>query len=336
MESLENAGIIRELEQWKKQSIVYEKLFSSETLGSSARKVEQIRNLMSIAARYRSTDNAMAMRLIRNERRLLERSAFPSLAARVLFRISNLIFERRVNEESRKLIQENSSAIQSSLSYAGFPELVDSISKGMNSALGLVAKSVSFQVKGDDRMSVSVEAIRQEKGTYDLSYTSTLSGGEYGSRSLHFGPELSKFFSANNAEALLRGKAVRIENGEWLQLDFTDRDKKGNFLIKRYPESYGFNIRQELEKLPLKDKALQDAIIRRLEKGQNVTVQLGEGKAEKVITLLANPGGMNFELKDLSGKKVELASLFTKAPERQGTARYVKEKTSRKWIRQQG
>ncbi len=108
---------------------------------------------------------------------------------------------------------------------------------------------------------------------------------------------------------LLNGRAVHKEltNKDdqkykaWIQLDFSTKDKNGNYERKQYHENYGYDLKEMLSYFQLKEMKSEvdmKTLIRSLEKGnvQMVTFQ-GPDKESKIF-IEANPQYKNFNLYD--------------------------------------
>ena len=84
---------------------------------------------------------------------------------------------------------------------------------------------------------------------------------------------------------LMCGRAVHKElttkEGEkynaWLQLDFKETDKHGNFVTKQFHQNYGYNLNAVLEKHPIKELAAdtdRSRLVESLERGNRQSVTL--------------------------------------------------------------
>ena len=68
-----------------------------------------------------------------------------------------------------------------------------------------------------------------------------------------------KGVTAKEAYNLLQGRAVKREmtnaKGEeyqaWMQLDFDNKDEKGNFKVNKYNENYGYELRESIARFPV-------------------------------------------------------------------------------------
>jgi hypothetical protein len=99
---------------------------------------------------------------------------------------------------------------------------------------------------------------------------------------------------------LLNGRAVHKElsdkQGEkyqaWIQLDFSVKDKNGNYERKQYHQNYGYDLKEALSYYPVKEMMKEDSakmLLKSLERGnvQQVTLDIA-GKEQKVF-IEANP-----------------------------------------------
>ena len=94
---------------------------------------------------------------------------------------------------------------------------------------------------------------------------------------------------------LLNGRAVHKELTSkkdqkykaWIQLDFSAKDKNGNYECKQYHENYGYNVKEALSYYPIKEMQKEDdlkTLVRSLEKGNVKMVTLETpGKNIKVF-----------------------------------------------------
>jgi hypothetical protein len=99
---------------------------------------------------------------------------------------------------------------------------------------------------------------------------------------------------------LLNGRAVHKEqtNKEdqkykaWIQLDFSTKDKHGNFERKQYHENYGYDLKEALSFYPIKEMNKADdmsALIKSLERGNVQMVTLETPGKDVRIFIEANP-----------------------------------------------
>lgn len=105
---------------------------------------------------------------------------------------------------------------------------------------------------------------------------------------------------------LLNGRAVHKEltnkEGEqykaWIQLDFSAKDKHGNFERKTFHENYGYDLKEALSYYPVKELLKEEEmknLVRSLERGnvQMVTMQLPEKEMRMFIEAAPQYKGIN-------------------------------------------
>lgn len=106
--------------------------------------------------------------------------------------------------------------------------------------------------------------------------------------------------SAIEAYGLLNGQALRTElinsKGEnykvWMQLDFENKDDKGNFIVNRYNDNYGFDLREAIAKFPVQQLdggEKERDLIQALEAGNTQMVTLETGGEPLKVFIDANP-----------------------------------------------
>ena len=121
---------------------------------------------------------------------------------------------------------------------------------------------------------------------------------------------------------LLSGRAIQKEytprEGEkynaWLQLDFKETDKNGQFKVKQYHPNYGFDLESTLHKHPIKELATNEGIKRlleSLERGNRQQVTYGTGASEQKVFIEASPQFKSINLYDEGMKKIMGNSLKT-------------------------
>lgn len=126
----------------------------------------------------------------------------------------------------------------------------------------------------------------------------------------------SNSITAQESFNLVSGRAINKEmfstNGDryeaWLKLDFSQKDKYGNYGMEQYHQKYNYDLTKALEKFPIKE--LQDAdqkaqLMSSLKKGnmQQVTMER-DGKDVKMY-IEANPRFRTLNIKDELGNTVK-------------------------------
>jgi hypothetical protein len=109
-----------------------------------------------------------------------------------------------------------------------------------------------------------------------------------------------KGVTAKEAYNLLQGRAVKREmtnaKGEeyqaWMQLDFDNKDEKGNFKVNKYTENYGYDLRESIARFPVLELDGGDKekdLLRSLEKGNAQMATIDKNGEQIKVFLEANP-----------------------------------------------
>ncbi|MHB1920838.1 MAG: hypothetical protein ACYCOO_01250 [Chitinophagaceae bacterium] len=141
-------------------------------------------------------------------------------------------------------------------------------------------------------------------------------------------------FTAKEAYNLLCGRSVQKDlismegktYSAWVQLDFSDREKNGNFKTRQYHEGYGYNLEELLSAFPiaeLQDPVLRPRLIRSLKKGNIQPFTLGMADSEKKIFLAAEPRYKTFQFFDGQQKRTTRQNLGLGRGDQPGTSSQV-------------
>src|SRR5450755_527325 len=124
---------------------------------------------------------------------------------------------------------------------------------------------------------------------------------------------------------LLSGRAIQKEHTPkegakykaWLQLDFKETDKNGQFKVKQFHPNYGYDLETALHKHPIQELSNNDGIKRlleSLERGNRQQVTYGEAGKEQKVFLEASPQFKSINFFDSNMNRI-LASSLTVRPE---------------------
>jgi len=89
----------------------------------------------------------------------------------------------------------------------------------------------------------------------------------------------------------LATKEGQIYNA-WLQIDFKENDKSGNYKVKQYHQNYGFDLNKELAKHPIKELANEQSrnmLLDSLNRGNKQSVTFMRDGNEQKHSIEANP-----------------------------------------------
>lgn len=213
---------------------------------------------------------------------------------------------------------QNFDYLKDSLKYLGFGEqLNEALNKKM--AEGLTEFSITHRTEINRKPFEAALHFRKSDSTdlYFLNgYSASLqrSNGEKIEQSFYLNN--GKGVTAKEAYNLLEGRSVYKEltkkNGEkyhaWLHVDFSAKDKRGNYEMKQYHEHYGFDLKEAVSRLAVKELAdpeKEKALYRSLERGnvQGVTIEK-DGAVHKMF-LEANPQFKAVTLYNADFKRVQ-------------------------------
>jgi len=99
---------------------------------------------------------------------------------------------------------------------------------------------------------------------------------------------------------LMSGRAIKKDltniGGQaynaWMQMDFKETNKAGNYQLKYYHQNYGFDLQKELSKLPIKELVNEQdkaRLIESLQKGNRQSVTFTRDVNEQKAFIEANP-----------------------------------------------
>lgn len=136
--------------------------------------------------------------------------------------------------------------------------------------------------------------------------------------------------SLKEAYNLLSGRAVykTLSNKEgqpfhaWLQMDFKERDKNGNFQLKQFHQNYGFDLQKVIEQLPIKELASskeKEGLLKSLERGNRQAVTLSRNGEEQKFYIEAAPKFKSVNIYTGNMERINLQALMGKETPKQTT-----------------
>jgi hypothetical protein len=117
---------------------------------------------------------------------------------------------------------------------------------------------------------------------------------------LSFPINKGKGFSLKEAFNYMHGRPVHREyvNSkketymQWRQLDFKNKDEKGNYMVLKYGENHGYDLRSALSKFPVKELdggEKEKELVRSLERGNIQSATIEKNGEEIKVSFEANP-----------------------------------------------
>jgi hypothetical protein len=104
----------------------------------------------------------------------------------------------------------------------------------------------------------------------------------------------------------LTNKDGQVYNA-WIQMDFKESDKNGNYQLKHYHSNYGFDLERELVKHPLKELTNEQdrtRLLESLQKGNRHSVTFIKDGNEQKVFIEANPRFKTIDVFDTNMQRV--------------------------------
>ncbi len=197
--------------------------------------------------------------------------------------------------------QENLKFLQDRLFYLGtekklYPELEKNMAEGKPEFQ--LAFSNHYE---KDKLTASLQFRKSDTGDmYFLNrYQATLQKPAQESKSQLFYLDNGKGVTMKEAYNLLEGRSVNkdlktrdgVKYNAWLKLDFDNKDANGNAKLLQYHKNYGYDLNQELARLPIFPMQPDDLkqLVSSLERGNVQEVRLHEIEGRPSVWLAANP-----------------------------------------------
>lgn len=221
---------------------------------------------------------------------------------------------------------ENYEYLKDQLTMTGFSGAVDQLSDQMQK--GETGFQLTHQGKyGEKEMNYILNFRQSSKSDmyFFNSYAANLSGGKNDVSTTFYADQR---ITAKEAFNLLDGRSVekkynhheKIGEGDsatykpikdstynqWIKLDLNDVDKNGNFKVLTYGEKWGFNLEEQLNKLPLRqlgDEESKLELMASLRKGNIQSVTFEQNGISEARYVEANP---RFRTINVYDNKMEL------------------------------
>lgn len=297
------------LMQWQECERRYEKLGIDFKIFRNL-KLEHLNKLRAGYAGSKHPQDRMDLRVLNAERRKLERELYPDLLVRLIVRGINTIRSRNAVRRDNVQADKHIARLGKEMYRAGFGSLVSKMEQQVKQGNREFSLPVSFHVSEKERMDYLVHFKQGSDGKCQLNgYNASLSGpNPDGKRRHSFQNDGGRIHPADQAYQLLSGRPVH--NGMmWQQFDFNDKDAGGNYRQKNFQNSYGFDLKQSLSALPLKESQGMEQLLKKLRNGERADVTLNINGKEGRYVLEANPQKKEVSIFEPSGSKVTLQQL---------------------------
>lgn len=304
-----------ELNQWRSREDRFSKLFSFSLSSNRALLKEKLHHYERVAARYKGTkdlDERFTLKVLEQERRRMEKQLYPNLLIRMLRRLLVLpqIEQAAIRRDLRNTI-ENSRSLQEQLQKAGFSGLTSRLEEQIRQGQSQFTIPVSYYVSQKERMDHQLTFSKDPTGRYQFSGFQAKLHDETrpdAARQHYF--ELRDGMDVNRAYHLLQGRAIQKED-RWLQLDFNDKDAQGNYRVKEFHSTFGYDLEKVLQSLPIKelhDSTTSYQLLDKLRQGSRQEVSFLRGDREQRYYIEANPQFKSINIYDEHSRKITLST----------------------------
>lgn len=226
--------------------------------------------------------------------------------------------------KSITMTQKNLEFLQKQLKDAGFNESIfPELEKNMNEG------KENFELKdnlsmGKDQLSAMLHFARSKQDGSDMyffnRYDLNVKNLSVNTTQTFFINNKGQSIDLNEAKNLLNGRSVYKEltpkDGDkyraWLKLDFSERDEHGNATMRYYNRNYGFDLKEAVGRIQLKemtDPAKMEQLYKSLQQGELVNATLIKGNKEIPIELTTDPKHHTLKMWSIDG-----VSLFMPGP----------------------
>lgn len=283
----------RDILDWKHIEQRYKKLFGEKITGTKKLLQEKLAHFEVMELKYSGTQNRweqMDLRLVKDERRKIERQLYPNFLTRMLYRAAKRILDNPAISRYQSSNHKNVLELKASLTRKGFDSVVSKLDQQLAKGQNEFSIPVSYQVSENERMDFQLKFSREQTGNYlvdDIKASLVKENDPSFKGTITMVKNDLDGITAHQACNLLQGRSVERE-GNWLALDFNDKDAAGNFRTKLYPPAYGFDLEDALKQLPVSDQLtmieIRD-IMQNLKNGDKQFIDLSGNKTEMQVNV---------------------------------------------------
>ncbi len=313
------------LKDWQSKEERLGKLFSSDILKNKPFLQEKLKYFDAVQAKYGRTaseEERLALRILFQERNRIEKQLYPNLLVRILRRIIMPIQQERVAKQAEQQTANNEQALKEAVIKAGFDNVSSKLEQNIKQGQQEFSVPVSYYVNEKERVDFNLFFVKNNNGQYQFeNYKAALqtANNSQGNKEHSFVFEPANIVTATHAYNLLAGRSIQKEyaSGEnnkqtvWMQLDFNDKDAAGNYKMKEFQSAYGYDVKQVLKQLPLKELTNTEAtekLLNALINGHREVVTLQKDGSEQKLFIEANPQFKSLNVYDENLKKISVAS----------------------------
>lgn len=298
-----------ELLRWKEKEDRFRQLFSFEMSTNKAFLKEKLRDYERILQKYkgsRDPNERFTLQMLRQERRHLEKQLYPNRLVRVVRRLIINPIRRYFTQRGTRIHDKaNQQAIFQQMKDIGLDAHYSKATKMMKQENKDFSLPISDYLGKDQRLENQLIFRQTEDGSYNLTANRVSlinDNNPSENRRYTFDLENGQGLQPSETLNLLRGRAV-CKAGNWMCLDLSDRDASGNYKMKTFPSSFGYDLEKSLQMAGIKelnDPAKKASLITALGKGERMPVTIGR----KSFFIEANPQHKSINIFDKDNMKI--------------------------------
>ncbi len=313
------------LKDWQSKEERFGKLFSSDILKNKPFLQEKLKYFEAVQAKYGRTaseEERLALRILMQERNKIEKHLYPNLLVRMLRRIILPMKQERVAKQAEQRTANNEQALKEAVVKAGFDNISNKLEQNIKQGQREFSIPVSYYINEKDKLDFNLSFARDNNGQYQFENYKAVLQSENKSqenKEQRFVFEPHNIVTASQAYNLLAGRAIQKEyvstenniQSAWIQLDFNDKDPSGNHKLKEFHSAYGFDVKEALKQLPLKELMTSEAtekLLNALVNGHRQAVTLDKEGKEHKLFIEANPQLKSINIYDENFKKISVAA----------------------------
>ncbi len=315
------------LQDWQSKEERFGKLFSSDILKNKPFLQEKLKYFDAVQAKYGKTaseEERLALRILMQERNKIEKHLYPNLFVRMLRRIIMFVKQEQVAKQAQQRTANNEQDLKEAVIKAGFDNVSNKLEQNIKQGQREFSVPVSYYVNEKEKLGFNLVFTRDNNGQYQFeSYKAVLQSEnkpqENKEQSFAFEPD--NIVTTTHAYNLLAGRSIQKEyvSGKnniqttWIQLDFNDKDASGNYKMKEFHSGFGFDVKEALKQLPLKELTTIEAtekLLNALGNGNRQAVTVQQDGNEQKLFIEANPQFKSVNVYDENLKKMSIASVL--------------------------
>ncbi|MBB4804551.1 hypothetical protein HNP37_004648 [Flavobacterium nitrogenifigens] len=315
MEQFSNR-VEREMLEFKAREERMGILFPSDDVKDSPLLSEKVKHFAYLLSKFKATENPDELYLLKRiqiEKEKLEKVLYPNRFVHLLRKTFHILTaEDRHSASFQKKSLKSREKLFDAVQSAGFKIPREKMLQELESGRDRFTVLVSNYENEKEHMDHQLLFVKDISGGYSFEGFKTSLHYESSSESFreHFFGNVPTSYNTREAYHLLSGRAVE-KDGSYIQLDLNDRNAEGSYRIKEFRSDYGFDLKNAIERLPLKDKNADkiDELEKALRNGEAVTAVLEVKEREYSFTLTANPQFKTVDIYDGNLKKINLSAL---------------------------